>query len=78
MISSVTGSHKAWSTEDEKEALNLMASEKPRNGADRGPTIEQRRFRLKTWLKWVRRRVWGELIEVAFLEKHAKDLLRSL
>jgi len=67
-----------WSTEDEIKAVRFMASDKLRGDAAMPPTVEERIYRVKTWIStsYDRKPVSG--VEFMKVRREADKLLAEL
>ena len=70
--------NKAWTTVNELEAIDYMASSKPRAGSKQYETITQRKQKLKNYISNSYLRIWPHEVSVEQCRNHAKILLAKL
>lgn len=66
----------AWTTTDEIKAIAFMASDEPRNNIV--PTIDERKHRIKTWLRTSKTRRFDRGVNVSYCRVYAEKLISDM
>lgn len=67
-----------WNTDDEIKAVRLMASDKLRGDSDIAPTVEERIYRLRSWIKHSYDRKPTTGLDLMKVRREADKLLAEL
>lgn len=67
-----------WSTPNEIEFITYLASDEKRPGKEVKQTIEERKYKLLTWLARSYDRKWDDSVNVDLCREYASNLYGSL
>ena len=67
-----------WTTQDELTVLSYLGGKGVRHNSSSKPTVQQRRYKLESWLKHSFSRRWDNPIDLEQCQKFAKNMLSKI